>query len=1122
MHSSSSSLAPRLGYAGAKNSRFSLLLLDEREYYFEDHKAVYFHSRSGQIGASIQERKCLEVPGRLKVCSNSIVFDPDNLRYPVLRLPFNDVSRIKTFENGSKFYVVSSTMIEMRENNRNHPYVERSVGPEDDTGGHFVFSFTYSEMQTALPLIGELFAVTKMKSEFARTSRLQQIISRVEDNANFDTSRYTDIREQPQLDKAVLAQMITPLIETPGCVMVTDSVLYFQPFNDISHLPVFKYPLRDIKSIYMRRYIMSHCALELLFSDDRSLFLNFYSKEIRDKIYDILLTQKSIQLDFEHSLEAMQRKWCQKNISNFEYLTFLNQQAGRSLNDLTQYPVFPWIITDYSSSKLDLENPDTFRDLSKPIGALNPKRLRALRERFMQMSDTPDCPRFMYGSHYSTPGYVLYYLVRIAPEYMLRLQCGRFDAPDRLFSSMMSCWRSVLNSNADVKELIPEFYGGGCTGKTGRFLQNIEGLDFGYKQDNTVVDDVELPPWASSASDFVEKCREALESDYVSERLHGWIDLIFGYKQIGPEAVAANNVFFHLTYEGAIDMDAVTDPVQKAACRAQISEFGQTPTQVFQDPHPVRGSIHSSICFSPKNLPKFSSNFEVRPKGRKEKQSSRHRSDRSAMDKYGARRRKKQDHSPVVLLDRDKIDLPQFSHTSISAPSSTTPERCISGAEEQKSTHSPDNVPIHTAPLVEKPEKLSTDNALKSEDANTESVPTVLSRIARRSLDSLLSPQIFDRFRDKNTNVQSFSTTPDSHGSGFQNGLSNQSDSSTESPDKCLDEQLSVSSPPRRKSLFTQSNSSNDLLSRCWSSRYATSQFEPAPLNLHREAITAVHLSTDGRWLYSGDDNSQLAVYSVEEGRTRRTTRISQYTISSIATTSPDGPVAIGCFDNFIHIYSVAFDRVSQTVAAHDDAVTSVAMLDLTLASGSWDSTVKIWKFHESSVSSTPLCEFADCSSEIHCLSLGPSGHLLASGSDEGVIRVYDIRQQTMCWELEAHDDEVCGLQVTPDGKRLISCSSDGSVAVIDIGSVQKMSEISTDERLSSLASDGEWILTGGELGEIRFWQDHASSWREVRQLQGPLPDPIACFAVSNNGNVIVTGSSESSANNLAVFTARL
>lgn len=59
------------------------------------------------------------------------------------------------------------------------------------------------------------------------------------------------------------------------------------------------------------------------------------------------------------------------------------------------------------------------------------------------------------------------------------------------------------------------------------------------------IGDVILPPWADSPEDFIYKHRKALESEYVSNHLHEWIDLIFGYKQKGQAAVEAMNVFYY-------------------------------------------------------------------------------------------------------------------------------------------------------------------------------------------------------------------------------------------------------------------------------------------------------------------------------------------------------------------------------------------------------------------------------------------------------------------------------------------------------------------------------------------------------------------------------------------------
>ena len=67
----------------------------------------------------------------------------------------------------------------------------------------------------------------------------------------------------------------------------------------------------------------------------------------------------------------------------------------------------------------------------------------------------------------------------------------------------------------------------------------------------------------------------ALESEYVSAHLHEWIDLIFGVKQKGAAAVEAMNVFYYCCYEGAVNLDAVSDPAEREALEGMIQNFGQ-------------------------------------------------------------------------------------------------------------------------------------------------------------------------------------------------------------------------------------------------------------------------------------------------------------------------------------------------------------------------------------------------------------------------------------------------------------------------------------------------------------------------------------------------------------------
>ncbi|GJV51469.1 WD40 repeat family protein, partial [Tanacetum coccineum] len=78
------------------------------------------------------------------------------------------------------------------------------------------------------------------------------------------------------------------------------------------------------------------------------------------------------------------------------------------------------------------------------------------------------------------------------------------------------------------------------------------------------------------------------------------------YKQLGQDAILANNVFFYATYDGAVNIDKIQDPVQRRAVQDQVAYFGQTPSRLLIGPHARRMSLsdvlHMKVSLFPSPL----------------------------------------------------------------------------------------------------------------------------------------------------------------------------------------------------------------------------------------------------------------------------------------------------------------------------------------------------------------------------------------------------------------------------------------------------------------------------------------------------------------------------------------
>lgn len=444
---------------------------------------------------------------------------------------------------------------------------------------------------------------------------------------NFSFTEVSRIESMTKAKYSFVATLLKTVNRFEGKVFINKNNLVF---DGIIRMDIFGEPntsgrhkyieinFKDIEFVFNRKHMHVNNACEIFTSKNRSYFLIFATESRRagftaslQKCFDKSIMRKSKRLPlhkvsssstfsftFFQSLrnvcggivqgnmspqELIQRthlvdEWQERMISNFTYLARLNILSGRSLNDISQYPVFPWILNCYCGPKdTDIMDPKNYRDLSVPVGAMNDERLERLMELYRDINDP--LQTCLYRSHFSNPASVIGYLIREEPfsSLHIKLQGGRYDHADRLFYSIPAAWASITGQMNDFRELTPEFF---CSH---HFLVNENNFDLGTLMDGNRVNDVILPEWASSAWEFVQLHSRALESEFVSQHLNEWIDLSFG---VHRKSIEHNNVFHAFTYPEIVA--TIEDQSMLSLARNHCANFGVCPDQLFKEQHPAR------------------------------------------------------------------------------------------------------------------------------------------------------------------------------------------------------------------------------------------------------------------------------------------------------------------------------------------------------------------------------------------------------------------------------------------------------------------------------------------------------------------------------------------------------
>ncbi len=440
----------------------------------------------------------------------------------------------------------------------------------------------------------------------------------------------------------------------------------------------------DIKFFLKKVYIYENCGIEI-FTETKSYLFNFTNENERDYFIKKLLSKnnelknkiensnlkksnqefpvfnpiknsfsqkekvqiigyynkKIIEQNENYTLDSyinVIENWRDNNISTLKFLMLSNLLSNRSLNDLAQYPIFPWLITNYKVTNTHRENitketliNENKRDLSIPIGLSTITQKSKTRKKnylstykyfleernytykeqknliisnydFEKLLLDPkinaeDIP-YIFGSHFSNPAYVSHFLTKIFPFTLsaIEIQGKGFDAPDRLFINLDKTFNSCFSEKSDLRELIPQFF------YLPEMFININNLNMGKLQkpkiiENTTyellfnlrnlkenekvkVQETLLPDWCNNdIYKFICIHREILESNLIN--IEQWCNLIFGFYLRGKEAQNIGNLYMYYSYWESIDCrkKILRENDELQSC-LDFFEFGQNPIQI--------------------------------------------------------------------------------------------------------------------------------------------------------------------------------------------------------------------------------------------------------------------------------------------------------------------------------------------------------------------------------------------------------------------------------------------------------------------------------------------------------------------------------------------------------------
>lgn len=257
---------------------------------------------------------------------------------------------------------------------------------------------------------------------------------------------------------------------------------------------------------------------------------------------------------------------------------------------------------------------------------------------------------------------------------------------------------------------------------------------------------------------------------------------------------------------------------------------------------------------------------------------------------------------------------------------------------------------------------------------------------------------------------------------------------------------------------------------------------------LPAEAVTALASYPERDLLLAGHSDGAATFWQPAAGGYGRLARLHQDWIYNAAVARHASLLATASRDGHLRFWFLFGNSLWEDLAGLGGEVSSVAFAPQAalFASAGQDQIVRLWALDPAGIGSieppTAMpAELRGHQAWVWDVALSPDGTLLASGSADRSIRIWEVETGELLEILTAHEAAVGALAFSPDGSRLVSGAWDGSLAVWDTETWEPVRvTFEPGARIHSLSFmvDGLLFATGTSDGTLKLWSaESGQSW---------------------------------------------